>query len=249
MTSPPPTILHLKTTFLTTQTRLLSQPLAPSHAWQTTNSSSDAPLPEKAVDDALFRLNQLLAQHARRVHAPQATRHVAEQIDALYWNAAELAAERDAEALSLTVGHDLTESQAIEELPERWEGERDVEDWPMEAGRYEELVARLRGLNERRGMVQGQVERLRRMRELLEPFGEGVQDNLVTRDGEVEKELERMRMLLARVGGRVGQLLERRGDESTGDLFGEGDGVVVDDVEVEERSKVAELVRTFGRSR
>lgn len=39
------------------------------------------------------------------------------------------------------------------------------------------------------------------MKELIGMFGEegGVQDNLVTRNGEVEKELERMRMLMLRV--------------------------------------------------
>ena len=49
------------------------------------------------------------------------------------------------------------------------------------------------------------------MKGLLAPFEEAaetVQENLVTRNGEVEAEMQRMRMLLARVGGRVGQLKE-----------------------------------------
>lgn len=33
-----------------------------------------------------------------------------------------------------------------------------------------------------------------------------VQSNLITRNGEVERELERMRLLLARVAGRIAQL-------------------------------------------
>jgi len=36
-----------------------------------------------------------------------------------------------------------------------------------------------------------------------------VQDNLVTRNGEMERELERMRLLLVRVAGRVAQLPEK----------------------------------------
>lgn len=54
---------------------------------------------------------------------------------------------------------------------------------------------------------------------MMDPFragedGSGVQENLVTRNGELEKELERMRMLLVRVGGRVGTLpLPERDDE------------------------------------
>lgn len=100
MAPTPPTVVSLKQSFLTAQTRLLSQPLTPTRAWHSNNnnndpSSEDSALPEKAVDDALFKLNHRLQQHSRRVYAPQATRHVAEQIDQLYWNAAEAATQRD----------------------------------------------------------------------------------------------------------------------------------------------------------
>jgi hypothetical protein len=96
-----PTVLSLKQSFLTAQTRLLSQPLTPTRAWHNTNTNTNTnnanesneettpALPPKAVDDALFKLNHRLQQHARRAYAPQATRHVAEQIEQLYWNAAE----------------------------------------------------------------------------------------------------------------------------------------------------------------
>lgn len=99
MAPTPPTIVSLKQEFLTTQTRLLSQPLAPTRAWHShnNNSNQDNALPEKAVDDAIFKLNHRLHQHSRRVYAPQATRHVAEQIDQLYWNAAEAATRGDEE--------------------------------------------------------------------------------------------------------------------------------------------------------
>lgn len=46
------------------------------------------------------------------------------------------------------------------------------------------------------------------MQQLLEPFREpqkNIQPNLVTRDGELVQELDKMRMLVARVGGRVEQ--------------------------------------------
>ncbi|RKU46640.1 hypothetical protein DL546_007797 [Coniochaeta pulveracea] len=243
MADPPPTILQLKQTFLTNQTRLLSQPLAPSHSWRAANSNSDHPLPDKAVDEALFRLNQTLAQHSRRVHPPQAIRHVAEQLDTLYWNAISSTSD-DA---TLTVGHNLSDAEAIDDLPESWPLEAEVERAPSEAARYEELVSRLKGLSERRREMEGKLARLKGMTELMEPFEggtEGVQENLLTRGGEVEKELERMRILLARVGGRVGHLLEIQGE---GDLFGDGDGDVVEDVEVEERKKVDKIIRRFGR--
>lgn len=69
----------------------------------------------------------------------------------------------------------------------------------------------------------------------------GAQENLVQRDGEMEKELERMRMLLVRVGDKVARLKEREGSDD--DLFGDedGDAMVVDDVDVDERRKVDAL--------
>ncbi len=97
----PPTVLALKTSFLSAQTRLLAQPLAPSRSWRSANAEAEDGISEKALDDALFRLNHLLQQHSRRVHAPQATRHVAEQIDRLYWDAAERSVEQDSEGSGL----------------------------------------------------------------------------------------------------------------------------------------------------
>lgn len=86
----PPTILAHKSAFLTAQTLRLSQSLAPSGAWRAANGGADdaASLPDRAVDDALYRLNHALQQHFRRVYPPQATRHVAEQIDGLFLDAA-----------------------------------------------------------------------------------------------------------------------------------------------------------------
>ncbi|KAK0668985.1 kinetochore complex Fta4 of Sim4 subunit, or CENP-50-domain-containing protein [Cercophora samala] len=78
--APPPTIITLKTTFLTSQTRALSHPLHPTRAWQAANDE----LPDKQVNDAIAKLNNRVLQHSKRVYAPQATRHVAEQIEALY---------------------------------------------------------------------------------------------------------------------------------------------------------------------
>lgn len=96
MAPPPqtaPTILSLKQSFLTTQTRLLSQPPEPSRAWRRGNNddhaSNEQGLSQKAVDDALYHLNHTIQQHARRVYALQATRHVAEQIDQLYLSVGE----------------------------------------------------------------------------------------------------------------------------------------------------------------
>lgn len=64
------------------------------------------------------------------------------------------------------------------------------------------------------------------MRETLRPFEEslgedasGVQENLLTRGGVLEGELERMRVLLARVAGRVeGIDVEVGGVDEDGDV-------------------------------
>lgn len=87
MTHNAPTILTKKLSFLTSQTRLLTTPdPLPSRAWTRANASSEAPIPQRAVDEALLKLAHVTKQHARRVYPPQAARHVAEQIERLYWD-------------------------------------------------------------------------------------------------------------------------------------------------------------------
>lgn len=286
MAPPAPTILALKQNFITTQTRLLSQPLQPSRAWRRANEAAAADeeaaaVTEKAVDDALFRLNHTLQQHSRRVYVPQATRQIAEQVDRLYLSAGERQAADDGDDNAdddddddgddddddawRNVGADYTDAKVISSLPPAWESEREAAAYSHEAERFAELTGRLRGLAARRDEARTRVERLRRMRALLTPFnggsttaGEddsaagqsgGVQENLVTRGGELEKELERMRVLLARVGDKVARLKEReaaRDDEDDDDLFGDGEAMIVDDdLEVEER-KVDVLLDGFG---
>ncbi|KAK4195151.1 kinetochore protein fta4 [Triangularia verruculosa] len=244
--SAPPTITTLKTNFLSAQTRVLSNPLHPTREWRDANDE----LPEKQVNDALGKLNHRIQQHSKRVYAPQATRHVAEQIDALYTaHSLPTLIGGDGEEDGISVAADLgmffdmiyiylcgvllmrwwvkADGGVICGLPDQWvddEGEEDEEG----RRRYGELVGRLKELEEERREGMGRVERLRGLRRLLVPFegaGEGVQGNLVGRNGEVEMELERMRMLLARVGGRVDGL-RRRGEVEGEEMEGDGvDGV------------------------
>ena len=112
------------------------------------------------------------------------------------------------------------------------------------------LQQRLKTLNERRRQAKERVERCQALRNLLDPFAdpeENVQANLITKGGEVERELERMKMLLLRVErgvgglGGLGGLGERRrrvdGEEGDGmegleweegqDGDGDGDGKVL----------------------
>lgn len=74
--------------------------------------------------------------------------------------------------------------------------------------RYLRLRERLVDLDNRRQQRQRRLDQLRRLQGLLKPFHEpqkNIQPNLITRDGELVQELDKMRMLVARVGGRIGQ--------------------------------------------
>ena len=83
----------------------------------------------------------------------------------------------------------------------------------MEVKRYADAVSRLTELNDQRKQLREQVARLKHLQTIVKPLqttdnGVGIQENLLTRNGPVEKELEKMRFLLARVGGRVHALPE-----------------------------------------
>ncbi|KAH7193380.1 kinetochore Sim4 complex subunit Fta4 [Fusarium flagelliforme] len=209
-----PTIPALKQAFLTNQTTLLAQPLAPSRSWQAANDASDEALSERVVEDVLFSLNHTIQQHCRRVYAPQASRNIAEQIDSVYTQDAERKVGGPADTEG-GIGRelDLTDKEAIEALPASWHIEKDVEDHPMEVKRYADAVNRLTELNDQRKQLREQVARLKHLQTIVKPLqttdnGVGIQENLLTRNGPVEKELEKMRFLLARVGGRVHALAE-----------------------------------------
>ncbi|KYK57338.1 hypothetical protein DCS_04347 [Drechmeria coniospora] len=246
MPPPAPTIPSLKKSFLTSQAALLAQPLAPSRSWHDSNDASDKPIPSRLLDSALASLNQTIQRHARRVYPPQAAQNVALQIESAYLREAERRVGGEAEDDGLSRDIDLStchstrdgrsvsmenadtapvaEEDVIEALPESWPSERDVLEYPMEAKRYADAVGRLAELSERRKGLAQRVERLGRLKAAVDPFqttdstGAGIQENLITRDGAVEKELERMRVLLARVAGRIGDLRDRRSGDGKVDL-------------------------------
>ncbi|RBA09866.1 hypothetical protein FPRO05_05802 [Fusarium proliferatum] len=209
-----PTIPSLKQSFITSQTTLLSQPIAPSPSWQETNDASDEAIPERVVQEVLYNLNHTIQQHCRRVYPPQASRSIAEQINDVYTKDAERKVGGPADTEG-GIGRelDLTEDKSIEALPASWHLEKDINDYPMETKRYADAVQQLTELNDQRKQLRDKVARLKRLQTIVEPLktdenGAGIQENLLTRNGPVEKELERMRILLARVGGRVLSLPE-----------------------------------------
>jgi hypothetical protein len=123
----------------------------------------------------------------------------------------------------------IGQEEIIEQLPATWSEEAESVA-PEKAARYKELQTRLTKLNERRKASREKLERYKALKGLLEPFEEGtdVQGNLVVKEGEVEKELERMKLLMVRVQRGV-QGLEHK----------EVDGEEMDiDVERDEQEKV-----------
>ncbi|KAL0942136.1 kinetochore protein [Colletotrichum truncatum] len=242
----PPTIIAQKQAFLTNQTRLLSQPLHPSKAWLVANETSESPVTDPVIEHVVARLNHIVTQHSRRAYSHQASRHVAEQIDALYLSHP-TTIQKDEPSEGLSVSLDLTDDAAVKSLPATWPAEEISTRYPMEARRYSEQLERLKSLAEKRQQVKDRIDRLRHMKTLLDHFrsdesGAGVQENLVTRGGDVEREMEKMRVLLARVGGRVNLLPE---STESGSLFREEDSLVVEPVFTGEKRKLDDLLDRF----
>ena len=107
--------------------------------------------------------------------------------------------------------------KAIRGLPKAWPS-TNATDRPEQASRYADQVATLQALNGQRGALRQRVDQLRRLRsatELLQTTdgGKGIQENLVARNGEVERELERMRTLLVRVSGRLGKIPDGQAEQ------------------------------------
>ena len=82
--------------------------------------------------------------------------------------------------------------------------------------RYRTLQTRLTALEAQRALQTQILAQRKHLQTLLAPFKdpqETVQPNLVTRDGELGEELDRMRLLIARVAGRVAELEPMVDDE------------------------------------
>ncbi|KAJ6786932.1 hypothetical protein PWT90_00074 [Aphanocladium album] len=237
-----PTIPARKQGFLTAQTTLLSQPIAPSRDWRATNDASDTPIPDRLVDDAIFKLNRAIEEQCRRAYAPQASRILAEQISTIYIKQMDRR-EGGANDVDGGVGKevDLTNGTTIESLPSSWPSETEAAAKPEDAQSYSRSVARLVELSKERQQVQLRMEKLRRFQSSIEPLrtaesGEGVQENLVTRGGAVERELERMRGLLDRVSGRVDNLRDASASSRSRDL------VKVDELRMSRKRAVDEFL-------
>lgn len=80
-------------------------------------------------------------------------------------------------------------------------------------------------LDSRRQQRQHRLGQLRQLQQLLGPFADpqkNIQPNLITRDGELGQELDKMRMLVARVGGRISQGKRKREDNESNTKYSLG---------------------------
>ena len=218
-----PSSLHnQKSSFLTQQIRLLSSPLQRIPQFNSTlpQSSGSTQLTAKSIDDVVAKVSNKIKSHNKSVFAAQSQRHIVAQIEALYFNEAlddthtggDVLEARN-ELVTIEKDTDLTSTDVPGSLPEELQQAMlsDVSDFGMDeadADRYADLRGQLLALAGQRDAAREKLLRYQRLQELLRPFenaGESVQKNLVTKDGEMSRELERMRMLLARVSGRLGE--------------------------------------------
>jgi Kinetochore complex Fta4 of Sim4 subunit, or CENP-50 len=99
----------------------------------------------------------------------------------------------------------------------------------------------VKDLDARRQALRQKVAGYKALKETLAPFEnatETVQQNLVVRGGELENELERMRLLIARVRGRLDGLpVASRGEEQ-----GQRQGEEMDVDPLDEEAKIKKLL-------
>ena len=259
-TNTTPPITTQKSAFLHRQIRALSAPLTvPPSAHSTLPSLSD-----KNLTDVLSKANDKIKSHNRAVFSAQATRHIAEQIETLYWN--EVRLEREAingatqqGETTITRGVDLRTSEGLAELGETWadilsvpapnvsetDPDRTREDADTvdetasaeQAAHYASLLSQLQTLTARRDAARQTLQRYQQLHTLLEPYEnpqQRIQPNLVTKDGELARELERMRALLARVTARMGEQKELQGQA----VSAASESAEVDGIGFEERLQV-----------
>jgi len=232
------TLTSSKSSFVTSQIRLLSQPLlAPS-----VNT-----LPDAATEKLISAINKKITSHNKLHFGLESQRHVVEQIDGIYWRDV-LAGGLPVRKAETTVKRDVDFTESGKAIPKLWEDvvlderprkrkrtedrqrehhdsateaetENNMQEFYKDTERasqeeesqaepqahaYTVLREKLHSQTERRDELRKKLGQYKKLRGLLTPFDkpqENIQPNLVTRDNkELEAELAKMRVLLARVG-------------------------------------------------
>ncbi|KAI5820245.1 kinetochore Sim4 complex subunit Fta4, partial [Pyronema omphalodes] len=189
----PPSIYAAKTTFLSQQVRSLSNLPRPPPKWRQSLPSEHGDLSDSVLEQVFSKLSLIVRKHHNHVYPSQTLRHVAEQIDQLYWQSDD---EPIKEIEVLKPGVDLTLKENIEALPESYPNPQGATEEELEA--YETLRARMRRASEvlekQRQKRKYYEELLERLKPFMDPV-ENVQPNLATRDGQLNEEIEKMKML------------------------------------------------------
>ena len=127
------TVTDVKAAFLRTQVRLLSAVLQPSKQWRdSAENAEEDNLSDKAIQDVMSKgrgffvgrllhstkytksvpVNAKLKEHNRSVYSAPSQRHIAEQIDTLYWNVvSEDDMQADQDAVIVNKDADLTQTE------------------------------------------------------------------------------------------------------------------------------------------
>ncbi|CAG8090373.1 unnamed protein product [Penicillium olsonii] len=197
-------IFELKSAFLRAQVRIFAESLDLPGDWRNyAPQTEEEHLSDKVIEDVLHKAAK---QHNRVVYSSQAIHHVAQQITSLYWSSVSQEARSQATfARGIDKTTDLSRQMNITNLPVDLES---LEASEEDHASYRQLREQLTALDMRRQQRQRRLDQLQHVQRLLEPF-EGpqkdIQPNLITKDGELVQELDKMRMLVARVGGRIAQ--------------------------------------------
>ncbi|KAK4948131.1 hypothetical protein LTR10_013185 [Elasticomyces elasticus] len=207
----------IKAAFLRSQVRHLSTPLEPSTQWRDlTSEPEQAKLSDKNIQTVVAKVNEKIKQHNRMVFSAQSQRLVAEQIESLHWTLVD-AENKHAETNAVIVKSDadLADVSAIEALPETYEdlylrpgheADAHADADTSHAETYRAAREELLELAHDRDVLRQRLSKHKYLQKLLEPMEDpqtSIQPNLVTRDGEMSRELDRMRVLLARVTAKV----------------------------------------------
>ncbi|CAI7632291.1 unnamed protein product [Penicillium bialowiezense] len=167
-------VSELKSAFIRSQVRIFSESLNLPENWRNyAPPTEEGDLSDKVIEDVL---------------------HKAQQIASLYWSAVSQDARSQAAfAHGIERTTDLSRQMNIAKIPVDLEGLEASEDEHIS---YRQLRERLTALDTKRQQRQRRLDQLQHLRRLLEPFEDpqkDIQPNLITKDGELVQELERMR--------------------------------------------------------
>ncbi|EEP79595.1 predicted protein [Uncinocarpus reesii 1704] len=171
---------------------------SPSEDWRDYGPETESDIPDKVVDGVLQKRKSRVQSRIQRLQVSYASHY-------------------SASSFLLVIAHAVIltdrESRSIEKLPDDWT-EENVTPESLERQFHSQLVV----LNAERNEQRKRLAQYMQLRTLLEPFNQpqtNVQPNLVTKDGQLAAELDRMRMLLAKVAGKVQQIGQQQGGLQT----------------------------------